>query len=46
MIPKFADMMAQGIPPRINGDGGQTSDFFHVDDVCSAIMTLIEGVWN
>ena len=46
VIPKFADMMAHGIPPRINGDGGQTRDFVHVDDVCSAIMTLIEGDWN
>ena len=46
VIPKFADMMAQGIPPRINGDGSQTRDFVHVDDVCSAIMTLIEGNWK
>ena len=46
VIPKFADMMAHGIPPRINGDGGQTRDFVHVDDVCSAIMTLIEDDWN
>ena len=46
VIPKFADMMAQGIPPRINGDGGQTRDFVYVDDVCNAIMTLIEGDWK
>ena len=46
VIPKFADMMAQGIPPRINGDGGQTRDFVHVDDVCDAIITLIEGDWK
>ena len=46
VIPKFADMMVQGIPPRINGDGGQTRDFVHVDDVCNAIITLIEGDWK
>jgi len=46
VIPKFADMMAQGIRPQINGDGQQTRDFVHVDDVCRAIMTLIEGNWK
>ena len=46
VIPKFADMMAQGIPPRINGDGGQTRDFVHVDDVCNAIITLIQDDWK
>ena len=46
VIPKFADMMAQGNPPRINGDGGQTRDFVHVDDVCNAIITLIQGDWK
>ena len=46
VIPKFVDMMAQGISPRINGDGLQTRDFIHVDDVCNAIMALIEGDWK
>ena len=46
VIPKFADMMAQGIAPQINGDGLHTRDFVHVHDVCSAIFSLIEGEWE
>ena len=46
VIPKFADMMAQGIAPRLNGDGLHTRDFVHVQDVCSAICSLIEGEWK
>ena len=46
VIPKFADMMAQGIVPRLNGDGLHTRDFVHVHDVCSAIFSLIEGEWK
>ena len=46
VIPKFADMMAQGIAPRLNGDGLHTRDFVHVHDVCSAICSLIEGEWK
>ena len=46
VIPKFADIMAQGIAPQINGDGLHTRDFVHVHDVCSAIFSLIEGEWE
>jgi len=46
VIPKFADMMAQGIVPQINGDGLHTRDFVHVHDVCKAIYSLIEGDWK
>ena len=46
VVPKFADMMAQGIAPRLNGDGLHTRDFVHVHDVCSAICSLIEGEWK
>ena len=46
VIPKFADIMAQGIAPQINGDGLHTRDFVHVHDVCSAIFSLIEGEWQ
>ena len=46
VIPKFADMMAQGDPPKLNGDGLHTRDFVHVNDVCAAITSLIEGEWK
>jgi nucleoside-diphosphate-sugar epimerase len=43
VIPKFCEMMMKGTPPMILGDGEQTRDFVHVDDVCSAIFSLIEA---
>jgi len=43
VIPKFADLMARGIAPNIDGDGLQTRDFIHVSDVCCAIMALVDG---
>ena len=46
VIPKFADMMARGVAPMINGDGLHTRDFVHVGDVCNAIMTLVDGEWK
>ncbi len=46
VIPKFVDMLIQGMTPTINGDGSNTRDFVHVDDVCSAIFLLIEGDWK
>jgi len=42
VIPKFCELMMAGTPPTILGDGKQTRDFIHVDDVCSAIFSLIE----
>jgi nucleoside-diphosphate-sugar epimerase len=46
VIPKFADMMAQGSAPQINGDGLHTRDFVHVRDVCSALLTLVQDDWK
>lgn len=43
VIPKFCELMIDGSAPTILGDGEQTRDFIHVDDVCSAIFSLIEA---
>ncbi len=36
VIPKFVDLMLKGQSPVINGDGEQTRDFTHVDNVILA----------
>ena len=46
VVPKFVDMMVNKQAPRINGDGLHTRDFVHVDDVCNAIWSLIDGEWK
>ena len=46
VIPKFADMMARGKAPHLNGNGMHTRDFVHVHDVSAAILALIEGEWK
>ena len=46
VIPKFIDQMVNGISPQINGDGLQTRDFIHVDDVSNAILALLAGDWK
>jgi len=36
VIPKFVDLMLRNISPTINGDGEQTRDFTHIDNVILA----------
>ena len=46
VITRFAEMAMQGLPLRVNGDGGQTRDFVHVSDIARALgaaMTLAEA---
>jgi UDP-glucose 4-epimerase len=43
VITKFADAIAEGRSPIIYGDGEQTRDFVHVDDVCDAFVRAVEG---
>jgi len=43
VITKFVDAISEGRQPMIFGDGEQTRDFVHVDDVCDAFVRSIEG---
>ena len=42
MITKFVTAITEHRQPVIFGDGEQTRDFVHVDDVCSAFLRSIE----
>ncbi|GAA0522530.1 UDP-glucose 4-epimerase [Halorubrum aquaticum] len=50
VIAQFADDVAHGRPPKLYGDGAQTRDFTHVDDVVAAMIAAAEheldGVYN
>lgn len=46
----FLDRLHRGEPVTINGDGRQSRDFVHVDDVVGAVQVMLtsrrDGVWN
>jgi UDP-N-acetylglucosamine 4-epimerase len=49
VIPKFIDLLLRGTSPTINGDGEQTRDFTHIDNVIlanelSAVTTNSEAL--
>src|SRR3989338_11311219 len=43
VITKFADAIAEGKQPIIYGNGEQTRDFVHVDDVAAAFAMALDG---
>jgi len=43
VITKFANAITEGSQPIIFGDGEQTRDFVHVDDVCESFVRAIDG---
>ena len=46
VIPKFIELAVDGKAPTIFGDGLQTRDFVHVDDVANALLTLAIEPWK
>ncbi|SIO21001.1 NAD-dependent epimerase/dehydratase family protein [Vannielia litorea] len=42
VIPRFCRRVLEGKPLRLNGDGRQTRDFIHVEDICQAIAGALE----
>jgi UDP-glucose 4-epimerase len=52
VIPKFIVGMREGVPPTVHGDGTQSRDFTHVDDVVAANLLALDapaaagGIYN
>ena len=45
VIPKFIELAVAGQAPTVFGDGQQTRDFVHVDDVSRALLMLATKPW-
>ena len=42
LIPLFIDLLVDGKPVTIQGDGSNVRAFLHVDDVCSALLLVLQ----
>lgn len=45
-VAAFCKQALQGGPVKVDGDGRQTRDFVHVDDVVTAILHAEPGLWS
>ncbi len=49
-VAQFADKLASGRPPELFGDGSQTRDFTHVDDIVRGLEAAadnhLDGIYN
>jgi UDP-glucose 4-epimerase len=46
VVAKFGRQWAEGAQLTVVGDGQQTRDFTHVEDICKGLIAISEGNWN
>lgn len=46
VVAKFIRQYKNGEPITVVGDGQQSRDFTHVDDICDGLITMSNGDWN
>ena len=46
VVAKFKNQFENGEPLTVVGDGQQTRDFTHVDDICEGLIRVSEGNWK
>ena len=46
VVAKFGRQLAEGSKLTVVGDGSQTRDFTHVDDICQGLIRISEGSWK
>jgi len=46
VVAKFGRQWKEGSQLTVVGDGLQTRDFTHVEDICKGLIKISEGIWN